>query len=132
MGKMLEYTVRDMDGEFNVAAATLKSARRKAAEQIIDAWQGQRTCTVYVHVRVISRTGEYIDAAVEVPPQEPRCTTARRRHRWESLSVTGSASGGGVVVRHRCADCGVLDTEDTSATDPVDGKPRPHRRFSAA
>ena len=128
MGKMMKYVVRDADGEFFVEAANMASARRKAAEQIVCSWEGQRNRTVYVHVRVISPSGEYIDVAVDVPPVAPTCTV-RKRHQWEYLGVTGSPSGGGVVTTHRCKGCHLREYEDTSATDPVDGRARPHRRY---
>ena len=128
MGKLNTYTVRDADGEFVVEAASMASARRKADAHIVTSWEGTRNRTVYVHVRLTSPSGDYLDAAVEVPPVAPKCTV-RKRHQWEYLGVAASPSGGGVVVRHRCKGCGLFEIDNTSATDPVDGKPRPHKRY---
>lgn len=75
--------------------------------------------TYWIDADVLDAAGTVVANRRNVPidPSEPDCT--ERAHDWRDAVVRGH--GGGVILRYRCAHCGLARIVDTWAQRPDTG-----------
>ena len=83
--------------------------------------------TYWIDADVLDARGAVVVARRNVPihPTEPACS--ERAHAWQDDGMPGfgdvvRGNGGGVILRHRCAHCGLARITDTWAQRPDNGR----------
>lgn len=117
--RIYELHWQDASGHVERLRTTLGRARALAQKLGREGWE-EKSETWWLDIAILDARGERVDTVtVAIDPHEPACERGRR-HRWEDAGMPGFGDvvcghGGGAILRHVCAHCGLERATDTWA-----------------
>lgn len=118
------YSVRTEGTMVRLGRTTLP----RALAACLDGWDPPEpeAGTYWIDADVLDAAGDVVAQRrnVAIDPPEPACT--ERAHDWRDAGAPGfgdvvCGNGGGVILRRRCAHCGLARIVDTWAQRPDNG-----------